>query len=138
MEGKASFDVLISKEARPRWESCIITFVWDDLTADGPWAAAAYLNPFGENTPGGRPGTGVVFFNSNDFFTSRMTDETAYAITLHELGHVIGLDHDQSREHETVMWPFVTEPGRVGCEDVRRVGVIWGFKASCEGNGWVE
>jgi len=58
---------------------------------------------------------------------------TAYATVLHELGHFFGLDHNPDINAHSVMWKFITVPGRIGCADQEHACVIWGCSASCVG-----
>lgn len=56
---------------------------------------------------------------------------------LHELGHALGLDHDTDKTHLAIMWPFASEPIKLGCEDWRRLCDIWGCQPGCEGQTWL-
>lgn len=139
LSDKVSFEVSVSDKASSDWESCVISLLWEDMTATGCVAVSSFLNVRGENFEGLKPGAGVIQFNSAKYFANRFNDDVMYAVTTHELGHVLGLDHDEARDHESVMREFLEDPtGRVGCEDVRRACSIWDCVPSCEGNGWVE
>lgn len=139
LDNKVSFDVALSDNATTDWESCVISLTWEDMTPNGSWAVSSFLNVRGENVEGLKPGAGVLHFNSDPSYANRLTDEVVFAVTVHEVGHIIGLDHDEATDHESVMRPFLEGvTGRVGCEDVRRTCVIWDCVPTCEGAGWAE
>lgn len=80
--------------------------------------------------------SGVIGFDSNRMDAFRK--DVFRATMLHELGHVLGLEHDKDTSHESVMWPVITVPAQVGCEDVRRVCAMTGCTPSCSGVGWAD
>ena len=66
-------------------------------------------------------------------------DGVEYATVLHELGHILGLDHNDDREANSVMWPFITVPGRLSCTDVENACKIWGCTpVACEKGEYVR
>lgn len=65
--------------------------------------------------------------------------DAALATMIHELGHVLGLDHDRDRTHLSVMWPFVTvTDGKIGCTDQVAACKVWGCAPTCSGERWLE
>lgn len=131
LQGKTRFNVFVSDEAKAKYRSCNIYVIWDEDADENFGSAAVKRNENSLTTA-----SGVLWVNKKEFKESE--PETTFATVLHESGHLVGLEHDRSREHETLMWPFITVPGQVGCEDVRRACGIWGCTAKCEGNGWLE
>lgn len=68
----------------------------------------------------------------------RASADVEHATCLHELGHVLGLGHNEDREDSSVMWPKITVPGRLGCTDVRRACEIWGCAIpTCRKDTWL-
>lgn len=53
-------------------------------------------------------------------------NDVEYATVLHEMGHILGLDHNSDPDANSVMWPFITVPGRLACDDVKNACAIWG------------
>lgn len=72
----------------------------------------------------------ILIFDKDD------VDEQRWSC-LHEMGHALGLSHDEDRSHNSVMWPVVSFPIQIGCEDWRRVCQIWHCEARCEGQSWL-
>ena len=134
MEGKVTFDVVVDPFAQASWKDCEITVMWDDLK-DSQMGLAVWHSPHGKPF-GVKNAAATIFLNTRrmDEFNADVT----YSVLLHEVGHVMGLDHDTSEEHKTIMDPPVVVPGNIGCEDVRKACAAWECTAQCEGNGWVQ
>lgn len=65
--------------------------------------------------------------------TDNVDYPTAYAASLHELGHFFGLEHTADVQLKSVMWKFITIPGRLGCEDQAKACELWGCDPACAG-----
>lgn len=130
-------------DALATWDSALKgSFVFKvRITAEVDWdAAPCRLTVFPSPEPmrnwglfdGARnPGTdrsayGAIWVNS-----TKGDYAAAYATVLHELGHFFGLDHNPDINAKSVMWKFITVPGRVGCVDQDKACTIWGCSPSC-------
>lgn len=86
-----------------------------------------------------RPAAALVRFHLGVIGEDLHFDGYAYALSLHEVGHVLGLEHETTRGRRSVMWPFVTIPGRLGCQDVERACSLWTCTAAaCAADTWID
>lgn len=135
LSNSIKFNLEVSSKAEAAYVACVISIIANPIDNGDNVAASA---PAFKSKTTGRLGAGVITLHLVEIAASLDDPVYVHALLLHEIGHHIGLEHDESRDHETVMWPFVTTPGRLGCEDVRRGCDIWGCTPGCEGDGWVE
>lgn len=70
-------------------------------------------------------------------FEEGVDNDARLWVCLHEMGHALGLPHDMALEHDSVMWPKISYPIKLGCEDWRRTCALWGCTAWCEGQAWL-
>lgn len=70
-------------------------------------------------------------------FRDGRNEEVRLWIALHEIGHALGLRHDTDKTHKSIMWPSVSQPIKLGCEDWQQLCAIWGCDARCEGQAWL-
>lgn len=134
--GKVAYTHWVSASTiRQAFAKCQIRLVWDDEPLngkEGDWGWGSSHNI------AGKVDAGVIGLNHLRHSGFSENHEVMRATLLHEMGHVLGLDHDSSREHKSVMWPVITVPAQLGCEDVRRVCSMWDCTPGCIGNDWVK
>lgn len=120
----AALDVEEGDASAERYADCAIVVLAGEK--EHLASAPSYRNPDGTLA------AGTIYLSS-----APLSDEAREATILHEMGHLVGLDHDLSKEHESVMWPYIQTPPRIGCEDWRRACAIWRCEAACQGGGWL-
>lgn len=125
---KASF-----REVDPRtvaWNNpCAIS--WFSGAKGGHWGEMA-----SDNGHDRFPDWGVVYVKEDAGINS---DGVEYATALHEVGHILGLDHNDDPDDNSVMWRFITVPGRLSCSDVQKASAIWGSAPpDCEKGEYVR
>ena len=123
--GKVTFAVDVGAAAKTEADPCKIDLVWQNDGNTEVWGELASTS-----------GEAAVLYLSADLRPARR--EIVHATLLHELRHALGLGHDVSHTDKTAMWPFLTVPGRLGCEDVRRACALWSCTPTCVGNAWAD
>lgn len=132
LSGKFSYG-LSRTDGPVEYESCTIHVV--AARADGDIYAAA---PAIRNEGSKILAAGILALDMQEIGARSEDRLFMTSLLFHEVGHLLGLEHDTSREHMSIMWPFITASGTPGCEDVRRACSIWNCAPKCIGNGWVR
>lgn len=86
----------------------------------------------------GRPVGGTITVQWKNIGEAVESPNFEKSLFLHEVGHVLGLEHDENKNYDSIMRAGLVASGKLGCEDVRKVCKIWGCTPSCTGNGWIE
>lgn len=128
-----SFRVEVTPEARSTYEACTLNVVAADA-ADGIYAVTPTVV---DRTTGVVAGA-ILALDVRQIGTHGDDRNFMRSLLLHEVGHLVGLEHDEDRAHYTVMWPAITMVDGLGCEDVRRACSKWSCTPRCQGNGWVR
>ncbi len=129
LNGAVRFSVEIDPQTRAHFDACVVQVYFDE--SDDTQATMAHRED---------PTTGRLYAAALIIRSVKHVNEPDFLLSLftHEVGHAVGLEHDYSLDHESIMWPFISESAKLGCEDVRRACLIWGCMPTCQGNGWAE
>lgn len=128
--GRFRATVAMSGQARQGYDACVVNVVPTDALDGDTFASGP-----SRRNPDGTLAAGVIAVNVAEAFAGGPDADFLHILMLHELGHQLGLGHDEERGHGSVMWPFLARFGSIACEDERRACGVWGCQATCEGDG---
>ncbi len=74
----------------------------------------------------GRPSKSEIWIQDD------LSPRVYYLTALHEIGHGLGLDHQENKDIPSIMYPWITDVGdHPTCDDKKKLCQIWGCAPGC-------